>query len=139
MTSVNPQPGKEVLREYETEIRVRYQETDAQGVVHHSTYLAYFEIGRVEMLRASGISYRELENNGMILVVAEAACRYRLPAFFDDLLTLKTTVIRSRGVRIEHAYEIRRSGELLVDGKTVVACLNKEGRVQRLPTWLQLD
>lgn len=122
---------------HEIEIRVRYQETDAQGYVHHSTYINYFEIGRIELLRAAGHSYRELEDQGLVLVVADLGCRYFAPARYDDLLTLQTTVIRSRGARIRHEYELRRGTELVVRGFTVVAAVSPEGKVLRLPRWLQ--
>ena len=80
--------------QHEIEIRVRYQETDGQGRVHHANYLTWFELGRVELLRAMGHSYRELEQVGIYIVVAEAALRYHLPAFFDDVLQLRTTAVR---------------------------------------------
>jgi len=126
------------LVQHQHEIRVRYQETDAQGHVHHTTYLNYFEIGRVEMLRAAGFSYRELEQQGIMLVVAEANCQYFAPAVYDDLLTVTTRVIRSKGVRIRHDYEIRRDETLIVMGHTVVASLGKDGKVKRLPEWLRI-
>jgi acyl-CoA thioester hydrolase len=125
-----------MLNEHEIEIRVRYQETDGQGRVHHANYLTWFELARVEMLRAAGHSYRELEESGVFLVVAEAAMRYYLPAFFDDLLRLRITTVRAKGARIEHRYEVLRGEELLADGQTTVACIDKAGRVRRLPAWL---
>ena len=93
---------------HEIEIRVRYQETDGQGRVHHANYLTWFELGRVELLRAAGHSYRELEEAGSLLVVAEVSVQYFLPAFFDDLLRLRTTTVRAKGARIEHRYEVFR-------------------------------
>lgn len=127
------------MREHELEIRVRYQETDAQGHVHHANYLNYFEQGRVELLRAAGHSYRELEKQGIMLVVVEMSCRYYAGANFDDLLRLKTTTVRSKGARIEHRYELLRDAELLAEGRTVVACINRTGKVHRLPEWLRID
>src|SRR4029079_3669350 len=82
-----------MLTSHEIEIRVRYQETDGQGRVHHANYLTWFELGRVELLRAMGHSYRELEEAGIYLVVAEASVQYYLPAMFDDILRLQTTTI----------------------------------------------
>lgn len=128
-----------MIHSHEIEIRVRYQETDGQGRVHHGNFVNYFEIGRVELLRASGHSYRELEEAGVLLVVSELTCRYYLPAFYDDLLRLKTTTVRSRGVRIEHQYEVRRDEQLVADGRTVVACVRPDGKVQKLPAWLRID
>jgi len=123
--------------QHEIEIRVRYQETDGQGRVHHANYLTWFELGRVELLRAMGHSYRELEEAGIFLVVADASLRYYLPAFFDDVLRLRTTTSRAKGARIEHRYEVLRGDELLAEGTTTVACIDKSGRVTRLPGWLR--
>ena len=136
MSSVNPSGFS--LREHDIDIRVRYQETDAQGHVHHTTYINYFEIGRIEMLRAAGHSYRALEDAGIMLVVTEVNCRFFASARYDDLLAMKTKVVRSKGVRIRHEYEIRLDGELVAQGWTVVAALGKDGKVKRLPTWLRM-
>ena len=125
-----------MLTQHEIEIRVRYQETDGQGRVHHANYLTWFELGRVELLRAAGHSYRELEEAGIFLVVAEVSVRYFLPALFDDVLRLRTTTVRAKGARIEHRYEVIRAEELLAEGTTTVACINRAGRVSRLPEWL---
>lgn len=121
---------------HEIEIRVRYQETDGQGRVHHANYLTWFELGRVELLRSMGHSYRELEAAGVLLVVSEMTVQYYLPAFFDDVLRLRTTTVRAKGARIEHKYEVFRGEELLAQGTTIVACIGKNGRVTRLPPWL---
>ena len=126
------------LTQHEIEIRVRYQETDGQGRVHHANYAKWFEQGRVELLRAAGRSYRDLESAGVYLVVAEVQVRYFAPALFDDLLTLRTTTVRAKGARIEHRYEVLRQGELLAEGSTTVACIDRAGRVQRLPEWLRM-
>jgi acyl-CoA thioester hydrolase len=126
-----------MLNRHEIAIRVRYQETDAQGRVHHANYLSYFEQGRVEMLRAAGYSYRKLEADGVRLVVVEMNCRYFLPAEFDDLLTLETTVVTAKGARVVHQYRIWRDEELLVEGKSVVACIDSSGKVRRLPPLLR--
>lgn len=123
---------------HETLIRVRYQETDAQGRVHHANYLSYFELGRVELLRAAGISYRELESQGLRLVVVEINCRYHLPAEFDDLLVLETAVREAKGARVVHEYRLRREDDLLVEGTSTVACIDATGKVRRLPPVLRL-
>ena len=137
MKTVNP--VAQIAREHQVEVRVRYQETDAQGRVHHANYINYFEIGRVEMLRANGVSYRQFEETGLMLVVIAVNCEYFVPASYDDLLTVKTTIVRARGVRIQHRYEITRQEELVVTGETTVACVNHDGLVTRLPGWLRLD
>ena len=125
-----------MLTFHEIEIRVRYQETDGQGRVHHANYLTWFELGRVELLRAMGHSYRELESAGVMLVVAEMQVEYFLPALFDDVLTLRTSTIKAKGARIQHAYEIRRGSQVLAKGASTVACIDRAGRVTRLPRWL---
>ena len=137
MTSVNPSPS--VPREHEIQIRVRYQETDAQGRVHHTNYINYFEVARVEMLRASGRTYRDLESDGILLVVTQVNCNYHRAANYDDLLTIKTAVTRAKGVRIHHEYQIFDGDELVADGNTVVAAIDPTGKVCRLPQWLVLD
>ena len=128
-----------MLREHEIEIRVRYQETDGQGRLHHANYLNYFEVGRVELMRAAGFSYREMEAEGLLLVVSQISCRYIAPAKYDDLLQLRTTTIRCKGVRIEHRYELFHDGQLLAEGRSLVACVDSTGKVCRLPQWLQLE
>ncbi len=125
-----------MLRSHDVQIRVRYQETDGQGRLHHANYFTYFELGRTELLRASGHSYRTVEEAGLLLVVAEISCEFFLPAAFDDLLTLRTTITHAKGARISHEYEVFRDGELLARGKSIVACVDRSGRPKRIPTWL---
>lgn len=125
------------LREHEMSIRVRYQETDGQGRAHHANYVNYFETGRIEFLRAAGYSYRELEDAGVFLVVREIECQYLAGARFDDLLTLKTILVRAQGVRIEHRYELRSGNDLVATGRSVVASVDRAGKVCRLPKFLR--
>lgn len=126
-----------MLSEHEIEIRVRYQETDGQGRVHHANFLTWFEMGRVELLRACGHNYKDFEKSGLILVVSEFQIRYFLAAEFDDLLRLRTTVLRSRGARIEHGYRLTRGTELITEATSSIACVDSRGRAARLPAWLQ--
>ena len=128
-----------MLREHEIEFRVRYQETDAQGRVHHANYFNYFEMGRIEQLRANGMSYREVEERGVLLVVSKITCQYFLPAEYDDLVKLRTTTVRARGARIEHQYLLSRDEDLLAQGGSTIACIDRQGRVQRLPDELMLE
>src|SRR5438105_4237898 len=121
----------------EITIRVRYAETDRMGLLHHANYLVYFEQGRTELLRAGGRSYRDLEDQGFLLVLTRLQVRYRRPARYDDLLTLRTTVARTTAVKIEHRYELLRDGELLAEGQTTLGCVNREGQVQLLPDFLR--
>lgn len=127
-----------MLTTHEIEIRVRYQETDAQGRVHHANYLTWFELGRVELMRAAGQSYRDLEAAGVFLVIAKAELKYHRGAVFDDLLKLRTATVRAQGARIDHHYEIFRGEELIAEGTTTIACVDHAGRVARLPHWLRL-
>lgn len=117
-------------------IRVRYAETDRMGLLHHANYLVYYEQGRTELLREQGISYKDIEDRGYFLVLAKIEVRYKLPAKYDDLLTLRTTVTRVTPVRIEHSYELRRGATLLAEGSSTLACVDEAGRLQQLPEWL---
>ena len=121
---------------HEIKIRVRYQETDGQRRLHHANYFTYFEMGRTEMLRARGATYRQFEDAGLMMVVSEATCRYRAPAEYDDLLTLRTWVEQMGGASIKHGYEVIREGVIIATGATVVVCVDTEGKVRRLPDWL---
>src|ERR1051326_4246786 len=120
------------------QIRVRYAETYRMGLLHHANYLVYFEQGRTELLRSQGIAYRELEDQGFLLVLTRCQVRYRSPARYDDLLTLRTTVVRTTLVKIEHRYELLRDGMLLAEGESTLGCVDRDGRVQMLPEFLQL-
>src|ERR1700752_4417522 len=120
-------------------IRVRYAETDRMGLVHHANYLVYFEQGRTELLRSQGLAYKDLEDQGYLLVLTKVQVRYKSPARYDDLLTLRTTVMRTTLVKIEHRYELLRDGLLLAEGETTLACVDKGGKVQALPEFLRTD
>ena len=128
-----------MLTEHELEFRVRYAETDAMGYVHHSNYFTYFEMGRTEMLRASGGDYRQMEEDGLFLVVVRIACRFHRPARYDDLLTLVTKIDRVTMAKIEHEYRLLRGHELLAEANSVLACVDRDGRVQRVPESLQME
>ena len=118
-----------------TDIRVRYAETDKMGYVHHSQYAVYMEMGRTEALRAAGLSYADIEASGRFLVVARLALRFRAPARYDDVLVVETAVGGTTAARIEHTYRISRKddGALLTDGETTLACVDADGRQQRIP------
>jgi acyl-CoA thioester hydrolase len=121
---------------HEVEIRVRYQETDGQRRVHHGNFITYFEIGRTEMLRSQGLTYREFEAAGLFLVVADISCRYLAPAEYDDLLLLRTRVEKAGAAHIRHAYELIRGATIIATGTTTVVCVDRAGRVRRLPEWM---
>ncbi|MSR56983.1 MAG: acyl-CoA thioesterase [Planctomycetaceae bacterium] len=122
-----------MLSEHEIQIRVRYSETDAMGFLHHANYFVYFEEGRTELLRAQGGNYREMEEQGLFMVVVSLECKYRKPARYDDVLSLRTRVVRITLAKIEHAYQITRGGELLTEARSILACVDGSGAVQRLP------
>ncbi|HEV3162555.1 MAG TPA: thioesterase family protein [Isosphaeraceae bacterium] len=118
---------------HEIQIRVRYAETDRMGLLHHANYFVYFEMGRTELLRERGLSYREIEDAGHFLVIIDLSCKFKKPAYYDDLLTLKTTVTRVTHVKIVHTYQVLRDGQLLAEGQSTLACVDREGRPQALP------
>ena len=123
-----------------SEVRVRYAETDQMGVVYYSNYLVWFEIGRVELMRSLGMAYSQLEEAyGCILPVAEARCRYRASARYDDLLQIETRPALVRKSMVKFAYKIWRKtseGEerkLLAEGETTHVVCDKEMKMARLP------
>lgn len=119
---------------HDHEHRVTYAETDKMGFVYYGNYLVYFEIGRTELIRASGFAYKELEDAGYFLPVIEASCRYHKPARYDDLLTIRTQVSEFKGIRLGFSYEILRGEELLAEGSTTHAFMDAEGRPKKLST-----
>jgi acyl-CoA thioester hydrolase len=122
----------------EIAIRVRYAETDRMGLLHHANYLVYFEQARTELLRQVGATYKSLEDQGYLLVVTKVEVRYRRPAQYDDLLTVRTTVVKTTAVRIDHRYEVLRDGLLVAEGTSTLACVDRDGRPQALPDFLRL-
>jgi acyl-CoA thioester hydrolase len=122
-----------------TTLRVRYAETDQMGVAWHGQYFAWFEVGRTDLLRGRGCTYRELEADGLRLPVIDAAAKYLRPARYDDVLEVRTRVARMGGARVEFDYEVRRQGEepLLATGATSHAAIDPDGRPRRLPEELR--
>ena len=120
----------------EIQIRVRYAETDRMGLLHHANYLVYFEQARTELLRARQESYKELEDQGYFLVVAKAEVKFKSPAYYDDVLTIRTTVTRTSPVRLEHKYEVLRDAALIAEGLTTLACVGRDGKLREMPAWL---
>lgn len=119
--------------EHTIPIAVRYCETDAMGFLHHSNYLNYFELGRTELFRAQGGSYRRMEELNMYFVVVKFQIHYRRPARYDDQLSLRTTITRTTPARIEHSYELTRVNELLCTAESTIACLDGDGQPIRIP------
>ncbi len=122
----------EALQSHDISVRVRYSETDAMGYLHHGNHINLFEMGRTELLRAQGGSYREMEESGFFLVVIRVECDYKIPARFDDLLTIRTSVGKQSMAKIEFEHTVFRGEEVLAKGRTVLACIDAEGQVQRL-------
>jgi acyl-CoA thioester hydrolase len=120
-------------------VRVRYAETDQMGVAHHAEYFAWFEVGRTDLLRECGTTYRELEADGLRLPVIEATARYLKPALYDDVLEVRTEVTLVGRARVAFAYEVRRDGTEgpLATGTTEHAALDASGRPCRLPEILR--
>src|SRR5262245_16632095 len=121
----------------EVNIRVRYAETDRMGLLHHANYLVYFEQARTELLRDAGATYKELEDQGYLLVLTRVEVRYRSPARYDDLLTVRAAIERMTSVRIDHKYEVRCDGRLVAEGSSTLACVDRNGRPQALPEFLR--
>jgi acyl-CoA thioester hydrolase len=129
------------MTEYDAQIiklRVRYAETDQMGVVYHANYFMWFEVGRCELLRAIGKSYRDLEADGIRLPVIEAHCEYKSPALYDDELVVKTQGKLLSPARVEFVYEISRpaDGKVNAIGRTIHASLDVRGRPCRLPDYI---
>lgn len=121
----------------ETELIVRYAETDAQGIVHHSNYLVWFEEGRSDYLRQKGLNYTDFEKSGYFVVVVEATTKYKAPAYYEDRLSIRTTLARAQGKILEFHYEVvNQDGTLLAEGKTVHVVLGQDRRPVALPEHL---
>jgi acyl-CoA thioester hydrolase len=134
-------------------LRVRYQETDQMGVVYHANYLNWFEIGRTEWIRTRGMTYEDLEKRGLLLPLTDAEIKFRLPARYDDQITIFTKMIEYSTIRVRFASEIRRNsqketgslpleanqslhmepvGELLVSGETRHVWVNRDWKAVRI-------
>jgi acyl-CoA thioester hydrolase len=120
----------------ETRLRVRYAETDKMGVVYHSNHFIWFEIGRVELLRQMGFSYRDMEDkDGRFIAVVEAKCRYRAPVFYDDEVIVRTKLLNVRESVIHFGYELQRvnDGGLIAEGETTHIVTDSNMKVSALP------
>lgn len=140
-------PMRPVRAAGEVQIRVRYCECDSMGVAHHAAYIPWLEIGRTELLRDSGVTYAQLEEAGVFLVVAKLECRYRRPIYYDDMVEVRTKVVGGSRVKIEHEYEIvvvedgkksgdRIAGAVVFAASSTLACVGRDGKIRTLPEWL---
>lgn len=115
------------------------------GVVHHAAYVPWLEIGRTEILRDTGATYAAMERAGTFLVIVKLDVRYRRPVLYDDLVEIRTRVVATSRVKIEHEYEVvvvERAGtpcqESAAAASTTLACVDKAGKVQQMPGWLMM-
>ena len=124
-----------MLRTHVTELRVRYAETDQMGVVYHANYLAWCEVGRTEFIRTGGMSYREMEEAGFALAVADASLRFHAPARYDDIVRVETalTEVRSRSVTFDYRVSRSADGARLVTATTRLVSIDRGGRTAALP------
>jgi acyl-CoA thioester hydrolase len=126
----------EHVTQAEVDIRVRYAECDAMGYLHHARYLEYLEVSRTELLRLSGISYRELEARGVFFVVAKMEIRFRVPIRYDDVVRVETRVERITRTRVDHSYRMLVNGVLTTEAKSTLACVGSDGRPMLMPDGL---
>ncbi len=131
-------PERTTIQSHTIDIVPRYAETDKAGVVHHSAYPVWFEMGRTELLRANGLAYKDLEKAGVFFVVAELHIKYIRPAEYDQKLQLQTTCSAVTPSRVEHTYRLTRScdGTILAEASSTLACVNAEGKVRRIPEFM---
>jgi len=129
--------SRESMIEYhDAVVRVRYAETDQMGVVYHANYLIWFEVGRVELIRALGIEYKRMEiEDDCHIVVADAHCRYHLSAMYDEILRIRTRIAESRNRLVKFSYEVIRDadGKVLANGETTHVICGSNGRPKLLP------
>ena len=127
------------MRIHEIKTRVRYQETDQMGVVYYANFFVYFEMGRTEYLRNLGLPYSELEKEQVYFPVTEAHCRFRSPAYYDDILVIQTWISEIKHATIEFSYKVLRESDnnIVVEGCTKLACLNASRKPTPMPEKLR--
>lgn len=123
---------------FETKIRVEYHHTDQMGIVHHSNYVKFFEVARTEWLRASGLTYAEMERRGVMMPIVDVAVKYRNPALYDELILVTAYVDEPPMARMTFRYEVRgEDGRDIASGSTTLGFIDKETRRPvRAPKWL---
>lgn len=131
-------PQRTTIQEHTITIVPRYNETDKGGMVHHSIYPIWFELGRTELLRANKVAYNDLEAAGFFFVVAELNIKYRGPARYDEKLQLKTVCKAVTAGRVEHSYELTKDGDgkVVAEGSSVLACVSDDGKIRRVPKFM---
>jgi len=118
-----------------TKIRVTYADTDAMGIVYHTNYIKWFEIGRAELLRERGIPYSQIETMGYNLPLTEVHCYYLQPARYDQIILVETEIVYTRRASVKFIYVIfdEKKEKILVEGESVHACVNRQGKIVRVP------
>jgi acyl-CoA thioester hydrolase len=134
-SSTAEEPGTSMGVSGKTTVRVRYPETDQMGIVHHSNYLVWFEVGRTELMRQIGTPYSDLEKAGIYMPVVEAAAAYHSPAHCDEVLQIESEVTEATRVKVSFSYRVTRldDGRLLATGKTIHVATDGDGRPKRMP------
>lgn len=138
-----PRPAGHIKSSGIARLRVRYCECDPMSVAHHAAYIPWLEIGRTELLRECGVTYREMEAGGVFLVVVKLDVRYRKPIVYDDVVEVRTRWVGGSRIKIEHEYEVvivERGGKTedisAAAASSTLACVDGEGKVRVLPDWL---
>jgi acyl-CoA thioester hydrolase len=131
-------PERMTIKSHCITIVPRYSEIDQGGVAHNSVYAVWFEMGRTELLRVNGMAYKDLEESGVLFVVARLAIKYHRPAKYDEKLQLETTCTNVTAAKIEHNYILTRcsDGVILADGSTTLACVTIDGKIRRIPEFM---
>ena len=126
------------MKSFETEIRVEYHHTDQMGIVHHSNYVKFFEVARTEWLRAAGLTYAEMERRGVMMPIVDVHIKYRMPAYYDELIRVKAMVEQMPMARMTFNYEIHgEDGREIASGSTTLGFIDSvTRRPQRAPQWL---
>lgn len=114
-------------------LRVRYVECDSMRVAHHSSYVAWLEIARTELLRSRGFAYKDLEESGVLMVVARLSLKYRRPARYDDVIDVYCEARPTAGVKLLHDYQLTRGDEILCEGETTLVCVDENGKMKPVP------
>ena len=140
----NIAPDRPIADSGETRLRVRYAECDPMGVAHHSSYIPWLEIGRTEILRESGMTYADMEEAGVLLVVTRLEIAYKSPARYDDEVVVLTKVSGGKRARLDHEYEVwvdkgdgRGRSVLCATASSTLACVDRGGKPQALPEWIR--
>lgn len=125
-----------MLTHHDVTVRVRYAETDQMGVVYHSNFLIWFEVGRVELMRSLGFDYKHMEaEHDTYMVVADVHCRYHHPARYDELLTVRTRILEAKTRALKFGYKVLRQSDLklLATGYTIHVACSRAGQVKQFP------